>query len=98
MSEMVESARTTMPRSRKAAWISARVMCGRLLTRLRSRPAWASRMGRRWPPIWAGAVLPLSRTRRMSLMTADGLTSKRMAAQRLDEPASTARRMRMRRS
>ncbi len=42
--------------------------------------------------------LPLSRTRRSNLTAADGLTSKREAAWRIDDPPSTARTIRSRRS
>jgi hypothetical protein len=46
----------------------------------------------------AGAALPISRTRRASLMAADALTAKRRAASRAELPASTARTSRRRRS
>ncbi len=45
-----------------------------------------------------GSVLPVSGTRRISLMAADALTSKRLAACRIELPASTARAIRCRRS
>ena len=46
----------------------------------------------------AGAGLPLSRTRRISFTAADGLTSNRKAAWRIELPFSTARTIRSRRS
>ena len=50
------------------------------------------------PPKRAGAQEPLSRTRRIRLIAADGLTSKRKAACRIELPPSTARTIRSRRS
>jgi hypothetical protein len=55
-------------------------------------------MGRRYPPTFAGAVLPVSRTRCISLTAADGLTSKRRAAPRAEAPPSTKRTIRWRKS
>ncbi len=46
----------------------------------------------------AGSVLPVWRTLCISLMAADGLTSKRLAGFRIELPASTARTIRCRRS
>jgi hypothetical protein len=46
----------------------------------------------------AGAVLPVRRTRCISLMAADALTAKRRAACRIELPLSTARTIRSRRS
>src|SRR3712207_849768 len=54
--------------------------------------------GLRWPPILAGAVLPVWRARRTSLIAAEALTSKRAAASRAEAPASTARTKRRRES
>jgi hypothetical protein len=64
----------------------------------RSSPSCPARSGLRYPPIWAGAVLPVSRARRTIFTAADGLTSKRRAASRAEPPASTARTSRRRRS
>jgi hypothetical protein len=58
--------------------------------RLQDGAAVATDLGRR--------RLPVSRTLRISLMTADGLTSNRSAAWRLELPASTARTIRWRKS
>ena len=54
--------------------------------------------GGRWPPTCAGAALPVSRTRRISLIAAEALTSKRRAASRIELPPSTARTIRSRKS
>ena len=56
------------------------------------------RFENRWPPMRAGAMLPVSRTRRISLTAAEGLTSYRAAARRIELPPSTARTIRRRRS
>lgn len=48
------------------------------------------------PPILAGSVLPVSRTRRTSLIAAEAPTSKRAAAAPAELPASTARASRLR--
>src|SRR3954451_4838284 len=48
--------------------------------------------------MFAGAVLPVSRTRCRSLIAADALTSKRCAADRAEVPAATHRTIRPRRS
>jgi hypothetical protein len=98
MSAMVESALTTMPRAASAALISRRVIPVWRNTMARSVSACGSRIGRRWPPIFAGAVLPVSRTRCISLIAAEALTAKRRAACRIGLPPSTARTIRSRRS
>src|SRR4051794_11295036 len=67
-------------------------------TMARRTSACASRRGRRAPPILAGAVLPVRRTRCISLMAADALTAKRRAACRIELPPSTARTIRSRKS
>ena len=54
--------------------------------------------GEQQPPICAGAMLPVARTRRISVAAAVALTSKRCAAARAELPASTARTSRCRRS
>src|SRR4051794_28784275 len=54
--------------------------------------------GTREPPIFAGAVLPVWRTRCISLMAAEALTAKRRAACRMVLPSSTTRTIRSRRS
>ena len=50
------------------------------------------------PPTCAGAALPVSLTRRSSLIAADALTSKRLAAARIELPPATARTIRSRKS
>jgi hypothetical protein len=50
------------------------------------------------PPIFAGAMLPVVRTRRISVTAADELTSKRRAAARAELPPATARTSRWRKS
>jgi len=52
----------------------------------------------RCPPIFPGSVLPVSRTRRTSLIAADALTANRAAARRAELPCSTAPTNRFRRS
>ena len=54
---MVESAFTTMPRACRASRISLSVIPGWFVAIARSVSACGSRIGRRWPPIFAGAVL-----------------------------------------
>jgi hypothetical protein len=98
MSAMVDSALTTMPRAARAALISRSVIPALLVAIVRSVSACGSRMGRRWPPIFAGAVLPVWRTRCISLMAAEALTAKRRAACRIVLPPSTACAIRSRRS
>src|SRR5215203_3908273 len=98
MSAMVDSAFTTMPRACRASRIPLSVIPGLLVAIVRGVSACGSRMGRRWPPILAGAVLPVWRTRCINLMAADALTAKRPAACRIVLPPSTARTSRSRRS
>ena len=95
---MVESAFTTMSRAASAALISRRVIPALLDTMPRSSSACFSSRGRREPPIFAGAGLPVWRTRCISLMAAEALTAKRRAACRIVLPSSTARTIRSRRS
>jgi hypothetical protein len=95
---MVERAFTAMPRSASATLISRNVIPAFAEVIARRSSAWASSSGRRWPPILAGAVLPVRRTRCISLTAADGLTSNRKTACRIDAPPSTARTIRSRRS
>lgn len=95
---MVESAFTAMPRSASVALISRSVMPVLAEVIARRSSACASSSGRRWPPILAGAVLPVRRTRCISLTAADGLTAKRSAACRIELPCATARTIRSRRS
>ena len=98
MSAMVESAFTTRPRAVSAALISRSVIPAWLDTMVRRSSACFSSKGRREPPIFAGAVLPVWRTRCISLMAAEALTAKRRAACRIGLPPSTARTIRSRRS
>src|SRR5215213_597205 len=98
MSAMVDSAFTTMPRTASAAWISRSVIPAWRDTMARSSSACFSSRGRREPPIFAGAVLPVRRTRCISLTAAEALTAKRRAACRIVLPPSTARTIRSRRS
>ena len=95
---MVDSAFTAMPRACRASRISFSVIPGLFVAIAHSVSACGSRIGRRWPPIFAGAVLPVSRTRCISLIAADGLTAKRSAAARAELPASTACAIRSRKS
>ncbi len=95
---MVESAFTARPRAARATLISRSVIPVWLDTMARRSSACVSRRGRRQPPIWAGAVQPLRRTRCISLMAAEALTAKRRAACRNVLPPSTARTLRSRRS
>jgi hypothetical protein len=95
---MVESAFTTMPRACRASRISLSVIPALLDTMARRSSACFSSRGRREPPIFAGAVLPVWRTRCISLMAAEALTAKRRAACRIVLPSSTARTIRSRRS
>ena len=55
----------------------------------RNRPSCPASSGARRPPALAGAALPVSRTRRTSLIAADALTSKRRAASRAELPRSS---------
>src|SRR3954469_11047276 len=98
MSARVDSAFTTIPRAASVALISRSVIPAWRNTMARRASACASRRGRRAPPIFAGAVLPVRRTRCISLMAADALTAKRRAACRIELPPSTARTIRLRRS
>src|SRR5215204_6056306 len=98
MSAMVDSAFTTMPRTASAAWISRSVIPAWRDTMARSSSACFSSRGRREPPIFAGAALPVRRTRCISLTAAEALTAKRRAACRIVLPPSTARTIRSRRS
>ena len=98
MSAMVDSALTTIPRAPRAALISRSVIPAWRNTMARRTSACASRSGRRAPPILAGAVRPVRRTRCISLMAADALTAKRRAACRIELPPSTARTIRSRKS
>src|SRR3954452_9846116 len=98
MSAMVDSAVTTMPRACRASRISLSVIPAWLDTIARSSSACFSSRGRREPPIWAGAKLPVWRTRCISLMAAEALTAKRRAACRIVLPPSTACTIRSRRS
>src|SRR3954452_9777171 len=98
MSAMVDSAVTTMPRACRASRISLSVIPAWLDTIARSSSACFSSRGRREPPIWAGAKLPVWRTRCISLMAAEALTAKRRAACRIVLPSSTVRTIRSWRS
>src|SRR3954470_9413719 len=98
MSAMVDSAFTTIPRTASAALISRSVIPAWRNTMARSSSACFSSRGRREPPIFAGAELPVWRTRCISLMAAEALTAKRRAACRIVLPPSTARTIRSRRS
>jgi hypothetical protein len=98
MSAMVESAFTAMPWACRASRICLSVIPGLLVAMARSVSACGSRMGRRWPPIFAGAVLPVWRTRSISLIAAEALTAKRRPACRIVLPSSTACTIRSRRS
>src|SRR3712207_1289379 len=93
MSAMVESAFTMMSRAARAALISRSVTPGWRNTTARSSSACFSSRGRREPPIFAGAGLPVWRTRCISLMAAEALTACRIVL-----PSSTARTIRSRRS
>src|SRR5215213_6359083 len=97
MSAMVDSAFTAMPRACRASRIAVSVIPGLLVAIARSVSACGSRMGRRWPPIFAGAVLPVWRTRCISLIAAEALTAKRRPACRIVLPSSTACTIRSRR-
>src|SRR3954470_20664989 len=98
MSAMVDSAFTTMPRACRASRISLSVIPALLDAVARRSSACFSNRGRREPPIFAGAVLPVWRTRCISLMAAEALTAKRRAACRMVLPSSTTRTIRSRRS
>src|SRR5215212_2977336 len=98
MSAMVESAFTAILRAASAALISRRVIPVWRDTMARRSSACASSRGRRYPPILAGAVLPVWCTRCINLMAAEALTAKRRAACRIVLPPSTARTSRSRRS
>jgi hypothetical protein len=98
MSAMVDSAFTAMPRACRASRIAVSVIPGLLVAIARSVSACGSKMGRRWPPIFAGAVLPVWRTRCISLIAAEALTAKRRPACRIVLPSSTACTIRSRRS
>src|SRR5215210_2870229 len=98
MSAMVDSAFTAIPRASSVALISRSVIPAWRDTMARRASACLSRRGRREPPILAGAVLPVWRTRGISLMAAEALTAKRRAACRIELPLSTARTIRSRRS
>src|SRR5690348_14331184 len=63
-----------------------------------SRSLWSAGSGLRCPPILPGSVLPVSRTRRTSLIAADALTANRAAACRAELPCSTSSTDRFRRS
>ena len=95
---MVDSAFTTIPRAASVALISRSVIPVWRDTMARRASACASNRGRREPPIFAGAVLPVRRTRCISLIAAEALTAKRRAACRIELPLSTARTIRSRRS
>ena len=95
---MVDSAFTPIPSACNASRISLRVTPVRLVAIRRSASAYGSKIGRRWPPTLAGFALPVSRTRRISLIAADGLTANRSAAARAELPASTKRTIRSRKS
>src|SRR4051794_5441967 len=98
MSAMVDSAFTAMPRACRASRISVSVIPAWLDTMARSSSACFSSRGRREPPIFAGAVLPVWRTRCISLIAAEALTANRSAAARAELPASTERAIRSRKS
>src|SRR3954465_9002687 len=98
MSAMVESALTAMPRAGRASRISFSVIPGLLVAIVRSVAACGSRIGRRWPPILAGAVLPVWRTRCIRLIAAAPLPPNPPAAARAELPASTACAIRSRKS
>ena len=82
--QIVVSDTAPIPRSTGLACNSAKVMPGLAAVRSRSTSSCPAGSGLRWPPIRAGAVLPVSRTRRASLIAADPLTSKRRAAARAE--------------
>lgn len=73
-------------------------MSGVASTILTSAASCPARAAGRWPPTCAGAALPVSRTRCISLIAADALTAKRRAASRIELPPSIARTIRSRRS
>jgi hypothetical protein len=88
-----------IPRPISSSRISASVMPLRVVVSSRSRSSCPAKIGGyRKPPIFAGAVLPVSRTRCISLIAADGLTSNRAAASRAELPSATARTSRWRKS
>jgi len=66
--------------------------------RRRRRSSCPANNGRLYPPILAGSVRPVVRTRCISLIAADGLTAKRTAACRIELPSPTARTIRARKS
>jgi len=96
--QIVVSEPGSRPRSIRASLISASVMPGLVVVSSRSRSSWPASNGLRYPPIFAGSVLPVTRTRRTSLIAADALTANRAAAARAELPCSTARTSRLRRS
>src|SRR3954451_21038762 len=98
MSAMVDSAFTTIPRAASVSLISRRVTPAWLDAMARRASACASRRGRREPPIFAGAVLPVRRSRCINFIAAEALTAKRRAACRIGLPPSTACTIRSRRS
>lgn len=62
--QIVVSEPAVMPRCVRVAWISLSVMPGMAVISPRSSASWPSSKGYGNPPIFAGAVLPVRRTRR----------------------------------
>ncbi len=91
---MVEVAPTTIPYWRSSVWISLSEVSALVSGRANTTAPCGSRMGWRCPPKRAGAGLPLWRKRCISVTAADGLTSKRRAACRMDNSPCTARTIR----
>ena len=69
-----------MPRRASSAWISPQHHVGLGVEKRADQALVLVQNGPTMPAKRAGAVLPLSRTRRMRLTAADGLTAKRCAA------------------
>lgn len=89
---------TPMLCSRTSAWISTSEISALAFRRASTRALCGSRMGRQSPSKRAGAGLPLWRRRRISFAAADGLTSKRKAACRMEGHSFTVRTIRSRKS
>jgi hypothetical protein len=73
-------------------------MSGRARSSEAIRSSWPRKTTLRYPPIFFGATLPVSRKRCISLITVLSATSKRAATPRHDSPFSTARTSRVRNS
>ena len=86
MDQIVIGETAVTPCSISAVRISASVIPFRPLVSPRRNCSCSTSSGLRWPSIRNGAVLPVSRTRRTSLITADALTAKRAAASRAEAP------------